>query len=123
MKELYSATSVEAETLSALRGITAKLIIGGFALRTSATATVHIVWSRMVTSSASMAVWTMIPAGEIVVQIKATFRSPWTDNGYYYACYVNPDGFVNSLIYVGDWNSRGRYIFTPKEMDISLSVR
>ena len=101
------------------------MIPAGGALRGPTTTTVRVLWAMMATSAASLCLG--IPAGGIIVQIKVKFRSPWinisNDSNAYY---VNSGGDVNynGVMY---WNSCGmwyqRYIFTQKEMDISLSVR
>ena len=61
----------------------------------------------------------MIPAGGEYPNVKCENRSPCVsvDIG---ACIVNDNGDVHILQHV-DWNSGGRYIFTLKEVDISLS--
>ena len=113
--------------------ITAKLITGGFALRTSATSatTMRTTLTRMVSSAATMCIG-MIPAGilsenryrrqcvrcklewqrrRLRPQCTFGFRrsspySTWSDNG---ACYVHGDGTVDSN---DAWlNSCGVYFF------------
>ena len=97
MKELYSATSVEVVMLSALRGITAKLITGGFALRISVFFGTLVLMCLMHTVTLFMEKVMKIPTGGEYPNVKCKNRSPSVYVDDYVACLVGSGGLVDDV--------------------------
>ena len=95
--------------VNVLRGITAKLITGGFALRAPITLATRLGCIPLVMSTTTTAtVWTIPTAG--------FYYSPYTDEDYYYAYCIDSDGIIHN----SGWDTSTSYGETLHGLTITI---